>query len=87
VAQSPPTTAKVLADFSDAVRNARFPLQNGPIDCAINNLEKAIRCGGEVGNPHAAALANFASALAPAFEAVPRVEMYMLDLFPGKRTK
>jgi hypothetical protein len=74
-AQLPPTTTIAVADFDAAIRNARFALENGPIDCAIIKLEKASRLAGEVGNPHARELANLASALAPALETVELVRM------------
>ena len=77
----PPTTTTAVTDFNDAIRNARFALQNGPLDCAIIRLEKASRLAGEVCNPHAGELASFANALRPVFETVQLVEMCFLDLF------
>jgi hypothetical protein len=82
VAQLRPPGTKAVADFDDAIRNARFALLNGPIDCAKGRLEKASRLAAEVKNPHARELANLASALTPAFETVKLVEMCFLDLFP-----
>jgi hypothetical protein len=81
-AQLPSVTTKAVTDFDDAIRNARFALHNGPLDCAINHLEKASRIAGEVGNPHARELANFGSEVRSAFETVQVVEMFFLDLFP-----
>jgi hypothetical protein len=80
-AQFPSVTTKALTDFSNAIRNARFALLNGPIDCAKARLEKASRLAAEVKNPHARELANLASALSPAFETVKLVEMHFLDMF------
>jgi hypothetical protein len=79
-AQSPPLTVETVADFNDAIRNARFALRNGPPDRAIVDLEKASRLAPEVGNPHAHQLANFANELRSAFETVQLVEMCLLDL-------
>jgi hypothetical protein len=81
-AQLPLVNAKAVVDFGDAIHNARFALHNGPLDWAINHLEKASRIADEVGNPHARELANLASALAPAFETVKLVEMCLGDVFP-----
>jgi hypothetical protein len=81
-AQLPPVPMKPVTVFSDAIRNARFALKNRPIDGAINKLEKVSRLAGEVGNPHACELANFANELRSAFETVQLVEMCLLDLFP-----
>ncbi len=61
-------TPNTVADFGDAIRNACVALKSGSIDAAITSLEKASRRAGEVGDPRAAALANFANALAPALE-------------------
>jgi hypothetical protein len=69
-AQSPPLTANRVADFGDAIRNACVALKSGSIDGAITSLEKASRRAGEVGDPRATELANFANALAPALETV-----------------
>ena len=81
-AQSPPSTTNAVAGFNDAIRNARFALLNGPLDCAKARLEKASRLAAEVKNPCAHELANLASALSPAFETVKLVEMYLDDMFP-----
>ena len=78
-AQSPPT-ANWVADFGDAIRNACVALKSGSIDGAITSLEKASRRAGEVGDPRAAELANFANALAPALETVQLVAMCLGDL-------
>jgi hypothetical protein len=64
-AQLPPPTANRVSDFGDAIRNARDALKSGSIVGAITNLEKASRRAGEVGDPRATELANFANALAP----------------------
>jgi hypothetical protein len=80
-AQSPPPTANAVAGFNDAIRNARFALLNGPLDCAKARLENASRLAAEVKNPYARELANLASALSPAFETVELAEKY-LDVFP-----
>ena len=80
-AQVPPA-ANAVAGFNDAIRNAPFALLNGPLDCAKARLEKASRLAAEVKNPCARELANLASALAPAFETVKLVEMYLDDMFP-----
>jgi hypothetical protein len=77
--QSPPTANRV-ADFGNAIRNARMALNSGSIDAAISSLEKASRRAGEVGDPRAAELANFANALAPALETVQLVAMCLDDL-------
>jgi hypothetical protein len=69
-----------VADFDDAIRNARVALKSGSIDYAIDNLEKASHRAGEVVDPRAAELANFANALAPALETVPLVAMCLGDL-------
>ena len=79
-AQSPPPTANRVADFGDAIRNACVALKSGSIDAAITSLEKASRRAGEVGDPHATELANFANALAPALETVQLVAMCLGDL-------
>ena len=81
-AQSPPSTTNAVAGFNDAIRNARFALLNGPLDCAKARLEKASRLAAEVENPCARELANLASALSPAFETVKLVEMCLDDMFP-----
>ena len=81
-AQFPSVTTKAVTDFNDAIRNARFALLNGPIDCAKARLEKAGRLAAEAKNPYARELANLASALSPAFETVKLVEMCFLDMFP-----
>ena len=81
-AQLRSVTTKAVVEFDDAIRNARFALHNGPLDRAINHLEKASRIADEVGNPHARELANLASALAPAFETVQLVELCIRDLIP-----
>jgi hypothetical protein len=81
-AQSPSVTTNAVADFRDAIRKARTALHNGPHDRAIIHLEKASRLAGEVGNPHARELANFASALRSAFDSVQLVERCCLDIFP-----
>jgi hypothetical protein len=80
-AQSPPATTKAVTDFGDAIRNARFALHNGPLDCATSQLEKASRLAGEVCNPHTRELANLVSALASASETVKLVEMCLGDMF------
>jgi hypothetical protein len=59
-----------VADFEDAIRDARFALHNGPLHCATNHLEKASRIADEVGNPHARQLASFGSEVRSAFETV-----------------
>jgi hypothetical protein len=69
-----------IADFEDAIRNARVALKSGSIDYAIDNLEKASHRAGEVGDPRASELANFANALAPALETVQLVAMCLGDL-------
>ena len=79
-AQSPPPTANRVADFGGAIRNACVALNSGSIDAAITSLEKASRRAGEVGDPRAAELANFANALAPALETVQLVAMCLDDL-------
>lgn len=79
-AQSPPLTANRVADFGDAIRNARMALNSGSINASISSLEKASRRAGEVGDPRAAELANFANALAPALETVQLVAMCLGDL-------
>ena len=79
-AQSPPPTANRLADFGDAIRNACVALKSGSIDAAITSLEKASRRAGEVGDPRATELANFANALGPALETVQLVAMCLGDL-------
>jgi hypothetical protein len=81
-AQSPLPIAKAVADFGDAIRNTRFALLNGSLDCAIARLEKASRLAREVSNPHAHELANLANALSPALETVKLVEMCFGDMFP-----
>jgi hypothetical protein len=78
-AQSPPP-ANGVADFGGAIRNACVALNSGSIDAAITSLEKASRRAGEVGDPRAAELANFANALAPALETVQLVAMCLGDL-------
>ena len=45
-AQSPPLTPNAVTGFNDAIRNARFALLNGPLDCAKARLEKASRLAG-----------------------------------------
>ena len=60
--------------------NARVALKSGSIDYAIDNLEKASRRAGDVGDPRATELANFANALAPALETVQLVAMCLGDL-------
>jgi hypothetical protein len=82
-AQLASATTIAVAEFGDAIRNARFALRNGPIDCAIVDLEKASRVAGEVCSPDSCELANFANALRPALETVQLVEMCFLDLFPS----
>ena len=79
-AQSPPPTATRVADFGDPIRNASVALKSGSIDAAITSLEKASRRAGEVGDPRASELANFANALAPALETVQLVAMCLGDL-------
>jgi hypothetical protein len=69
-----------VADFEDAIRDARVALKSGSIDGAITSLEEASRRAGEVGDPRAAELANFANALAPALETVQLVAMCLGDL-------
>jgi hypothetical protein len=81
-AQFPSITTKAVTDFDDAIRNARFALLNGPLDCAKARLEKASRLAAEVKNPYTRELANLASALSPVFETVMLVEMYLDDMFP-----
>jgi hypothetical protein len=54
--------------------------QNGSIDYAVDNLEKASHRAGEVGDHRASELANFANALAPALETVQLVAMCLGDL-------
>jgi hypothetical protein len=75
-AQSPPPTANRVADFGDAIRNACVALNSRSIDAAITSLEKASRRAGEVGDPRAAELANFANAI----ETVQLVAMCLGDL-------
>jgi hypothetical protein len=81
-AQLSSVTTTAVTDFNDAIRDARFALHNGTLDCAIDHLEKASRIADEVGNPHACQLANFGSAVRSAFETIQVVEMCFLDLFP-----
>ena len=69
-----------VADFEDAIRDARVALKSGSIDGAITSLEKASRRAGEVGDHRASELANFANALAPALETVQLVAMCLGDL-------
>ena len=80
-AQSPPPTANRVPDFGDAICNACVALNSGSIDAAIISFEKASRRAGEVGDPRATELANFANALAPALETVQLVAMCLGDLF------
>ena len=77
---SPPAYRQPAADFGDAIRNACVALKSGSIDGAITSLEKASRRAGEVGDPRATELANFANALAPALETVQLVAMCLGDL-------
>jgi hypothetical protein len=81
-AQSPPPATNAVAGFNDAIRNARFALLNGPLDCAIARLETASRLATEVKNPYAREIGKLASALSSAFETVKLVEMYLDDMFP-----
>ena len=83
-AQPQPSTTKAVTAFNSAIGNALFALKNGPIDCAIINLEKASRLAVEVRNPHAHELANLAVALATSSETAQLVEMCLLDLFPDQ---
>ena len=76
-AQSPPPTANRVADFGDAIRNACVALKGGSIR---TSLEKASHRAGDVGDPRATELANFANALAPALETVQLVAMCLGDL-------
>jgi hypothetical protein len=77
-----PATANPVAAFDDAIRNARFVLLNGPLDCAKARIEKASRLAAEVKNPHARELENLASALSPALDTVKLIEMCFGDMFP-----
>jgi hypothetical protein len=81
-AQSQSVVTNTVTDSNDAIRNARFALRNGPLDSAIDHLEKASRIAGEAGNPHARELANFVNEVRSAFETVQVVEMCIIDLFP-----
>ena len=74
-AQSLLLTENSAEEFSGAIRNARMALKSGSINSAIDNLEKASRRAGEVGDPRATELANFANALAHALETVRLVAM------------
>jgi hypothetical protein len=78
--QSTPPTANGVADFGDAIRNACAALNSGSIDAAIISLEKASHRAGDVGDPRATELANFANALARALETVQLVAMCLGDL-------
>jgi hypothetical protein len=78
-AQSPPAANRVT-DFGRAIRNACVALNSGSIEAAITSLENASRRAGEVGDPRATELANFANALAPALETVQLVAMCLGDL-------
>jgi hypothetical protein len=69
-----------VASVDAAIRSARVALKSRSIDAAITSLEKASRCAGDVGDPRATELANFANALAPALEAVQLVAMCLGDL-------
>jgi hypothetical protein len=69
-----------VADFDDAIRNACVALKSGSIDAAITSLEKASRRAGEVGDPRATELANFANALGPGLETIQLVAMCLGDL-------
>jgi hypothetical protein len=68
-----------VASVDAAIRNARTSLKCGLIDSAIDNLEKASRRAGDTGDPRATELANFANALAPAFETIELVAMCLRD--------
>jgi hypothetical protein len=80
-AQPPPTSAKAVADLSNAIRDAHTAL-NGPLDDAIARLREASRLAAEVNNPHAQELANLVGALEPAFETQKLVEMCVRDMLP-----
>ena len=79
-AQVLPSVPTAVASVDAAIRSARVALKSGSIDYAINNLEKASRRAGEVGDHRATELANFANALAPALETVQLVTMCLGDL-------
>ena len=79
-AQVLPSVPTAVASVDAAIRNARVALKSGSIDGAITSLEKASRRAGEVGDPRATELANFANALAPALETVQLVAMCLGDL-------
>ena len=75
-----PSVPTAVASVDAAIRNACVALKSGSIDDAINSLEKASHRAGEVGDPRATELANFANALAPALETVQLVAMCLGDL-------
>ncbi len=81
-AQVPPLTASEVSAFNEAIRNARFALLNGPLDCAKARLEKASRLAAEVENSCAREVAYLASELSPALDTVKLVEMCFSDVFP-----
>jgi len=83
VAQLPPLTTKMVADFADAICKARVALR-GPLEAAIVRLKEASRLAAQIKNPHAHELAYLVGALEPAFETLKLVEMYFLDKFPEK---
>ena len=79
-AQVLPSVPTAIGSVDAAIRNARVALKSRSIDGAITSLEKASRCAGEVSDPRATELANFANALAPALETVQLVAMCLGDL-------
>jgi hypothetical protein len=79
-AQVLPSVPTAVASVDAAIRNARVALKSGSIDYAIDNLERASRRAGEVGDHRASELANFTKALAPALETVVLVAMCLSDL-------
>jgi hypothetical protein len=72
---------ELLQQYAEATAEEREHLRkSGSIDAAITSLEKASRRAGDVGDPRATELANFANALAPALETVQLVAMCLGDL-------
>ena len=74
----------VVADFADAIRNARVAL-SGPLDGAILRLKEASRLAAQIKNPHAHELAYLVGALKPAFETLKLVERSFRSSEPTSR--
>jgi len=80
------TETAASPQFDEAIDTVHRNLLSGPIDVILEDLEWASAAAAEIGNPHAAELAELADRLRPALEALSEVEWRFLEIFFPEET-